>query len=653
VPCSQFMNQDDGAAPKKTEEISDLINAVDDGPEALPCNCSYVLVCILLPLLNGALNGFIWPGYTLHFVENGWSLVTCSVAVTLGCLLRAVTQQLQLRGGYWLIVPMAVIHLIFAVLALMYQASLWAIFAQIVVCMCLDPTSAIEGIAFDTFGASQVQARQATSTILSVCTVALAGSCTIGGVLYDLGRWTAVCTYHCICQGVLLLLVCTQPSVRKSFMEACFKRSAAGGAVSAIADEGCDAKEMSLAVVPEVCEVPLGPGRMELPGAVAWEEVEEVSGTDAESHRRSEQRGSTREESNAALPVGAQSDAVRTGRASRGTRGSRESHESLPTRSSVKSSRTNMSGRSILSAFSRVTSLSQAGQDFSHHFLTSSAITPQIVGATGSQTKPRVEVEDFDDDAGKTEAKTGIPRGIRFPAFLIVLCSFCNNFSYGVEFSTFAIFFKEGHNWNEATLAGVAQTAGDLTAAIMMQVIPFFVSHDYDPIELDCFRRFLHHLTSQPYNLSFILFTWVLFNGGMIVPVLPVAITAQVLMGTTFVYTSKWITDMNLFYSMGDSKLFMTLQILCSNAHALGGSLGGLLGGLLYTLNPVAPFICSCAVACVVFVIYTAGFCARLGFGDDIDTAEEKRSRRVGHVRVSRWANGPRKTTLHKGDHCE
>ena len=41
----------------------------------------------------------------------------------------------------------------------------------------------------------------------------------------------------------------------------------------------------------------------------------------------------------------------------------------------------------------------------------------------------------------------------------------------------------------EATLAGVAQTAGDLMAAVAMQVIPAFVSNDYDPDELDCFRN--------------------------------------------------------------------------------------------------------------------------------------------------------------------
>jgi hypothetical protein len=55
--------------------------------------------------------------------------------------------------------------------------------------------------------------------------------------------------------------------------------------------------------------------------------------------------------------------------------------------------------------------------------------------------------------------------------------------------------------FSEATLAGVAQTAGALTAAIMMQVIPVFVSNDYDPDELDCFRNLalsqIHFLTSS------------------------------------------------------------------------------------------------------------------------------------------------------------
>ena len=38
-------------------------------------------------------------------------------------------------------------------------------------------------------------------------------------------------------------------------------------------------------------------------------------------------------------------------------------------------------------------------------------------------------------------------------------------------------------------------------------------------------------------------FVEVIFNLGMVSPSLPVAITAQVFMGTTFVYSCKWSTE--------------------------------------------------------------------------------------------------------------
>ena len=45
--------------------------------------------------------------------------------------------------------------------------------------------------------------------------------------------------------------------------------------------------------------------------------------------------------------------------------------------------------------------------------------------------------------------------------------------------------------FSEATWAGVAQTAGDIMGAIMMQVVPVFVPDNYDPKKLDCFRNLL------------------------------------------------------------------------------------------------------------------------------------------------------------------
>jgi len=105
-------------------------------------------------------------------------------------------------------------------------------------------------------------------------------------------------------------------------------------------------------------------------------------------------------------------------------------------------------------------------------------------------------------------------------------------------------------------------------------------------------------------------------------------IVAQVFMGSSYVYSSKWSTDMNLFYSLGDSSVFLTLQVYCRNAEAIGG----LLRTYPFTLNPIAPFAISTGLAFLCLVLYTVGFCARLGFGDDI-----KRSRRKGINRVRSW----------------
>eukprot|EP00435_Cladocopium_sp_Y103_P067766 s863_g30.t1 len=308
---------------------------------------------------------------------------------------------------------------------------------------------------------------------------------------------------------------------------------------------------------------------------------------------------------------------------------------------------TRQTARTIFTAVSRMTELHETGEQFTHR---NNALNVRIVGATASKSVVRNPIEDQTggsaaDDTAATGG--GIPKGIRFPAFLIVLNAALNNTCYNMEYATFAIYFKHVHNWNEATLAGIAQTAGDLVAAISMQLIPVFMSGEFNPDEAGCLRRFWHHITSQPYNLSFLLATWILFNLGMMSPQLAVAILAQIFMGTTYVYSTKWTTDMNLFYSMGDAKVFLTLQVICRNAEALGGALAGILGTFLYTVDPLAPFMFTASLSCFTFIVYTAGFCVRLGFGDDIETAEEKRARRKGLRRVSSWANDTvsRKTT--------
>ena len=108
---------------------------------------SKVVICILLPGLSGLLNALLFPAYSLHFEEMEWPLIRAGMAVTIGFVSRVLVQQMILRAGYWLAVPLCMIHLTFAILALIFTTSEWAVFAQIVCVFGIDPTCAIEGIA--------------------------------------------------------------------------------------------------------------------------------------------------------------------------------------------------------------------------------------------------------------------------------------------------------------------------------------------------------------------------------------------------------------------------------------------------------------------------------------------------------------------------
>ena len=641
----------------------------DEDFEALPCNLNYVAVCLILPALNGLLNGFLWPVYTLYFQENGWPVVRAGLAQGLGFCLRVLTQQMQLVGGYWLIVPLSVIHLAFAVLGFIYFDQEWAVFAEILVVFTIDPTCAIEGVAFDTFGNSEVQAKKAASTSLSVYTICVASACTIGGIVYDFAGWKGTATYHTICQSLLLFMLAIQPSMRQSFMEVWFPAkepekikedqvesstgapntdAASGAKVAKVTfpekvaedqaesstrapnkDAASGANGAFLAVLPgAVPEGDLDLASNASPGAAS--PVAEVVEDEAEA------RGSRKK---------------RSRKSNRSRKSERSGRMSANTQLSTGTKGTSGTVRTVLTSLSRMTALSEAGGDFRHHFGTNLATMPHIVGRTGAKRVLRDEGNIFDEEGNKVEeegpaitveagttGRSKIPKDLRLPVFLIVLNCFANNSIYVIEFSTFALFFKEVHSWNEATLASLAQTAGDVMAAFMMQVIPFLMPDGYDKAEAGPCRRFWHSLTSQPYTLTCVLFSWIVFNACLISPWLPIAIVAQVFMGTSFVYSCKWSTDMSLFYSLGDSQVFLAIQVFRRNAEAVGGGLAAIFATWLFTFGPTIPFIFGTAFTTAVFLLYTVSFCARLGFGDDIEDAEAKRSRRLGKQRVSSWA---------------
>ena len=123
-------------------------------------------------------------------------------------------------------------------------------------------------------------------------------------------------------------------------------------------------------------------------------------------------------------------------------------------------------------------------ENFQHHFGASNALRPKVVKQDGDLS-PEEEAE-----VPKTKS---IPKDLWLPGLLVMICCFNKNLSYVSQFSTFAVFFKEYHGWNEAIWASFAQTAGDLLAAIMMKVLGAGVDGDEEV-------GYIWRLTRQPYS---------------------------------------------------------------------------------------------------------------------------------------------------------
>eukprot|EP00435_Cladocopium_sp_Y103_P066448 s863_g28.t1 len=254
--------------------------------DRIPCSWNYVVICFILPALVGQLTALCFPAYTLHFEAMGWSLISAGMAVTTGFVLRALVQQIFLLAGYWSAVPLCMIHSTFASLALAYTTSQWAVFAQLVAVFSIDCLACLEGIAFDAFGASEVQAKKATSLQLSVWTINLALSCTFGGIVYDAFGWTGIAAVHTTLSGLLALMFCIHPACRNSFMQFFFKVGDSAdveSTESSAVENGEASKERVFThVVPGTTEP-----KTQFPGATEELQIEEVGSDTDESTQSS------------------------------------------------------------------------------------------------------------------------------------------------------------------------------------------------------------------------------------------------------------------------------------------------------------------------------------------------------------------------------
>eukprot|EP00439_Symbiodinium_sp_Y106_P061104 s379_g9.t1 len=263
---------------------------------------------------------------------------------------------------------------------------------------------------------------------------------------------------------------------------------------------------------------------------------------------------------------------------------------------------------------------------------------------------PEIEAHGVDPQGKQTKGRTPLPKDLYLPAALLGILSMANFFTYQVEWCTYALYFKDVHGWRQATWSGLAQTAGDVLAAVVMKIQNCFSQKSID--DADQYAKggsswLLASVLGKPYMLSVGCLAYSAVCFGMTSSSLVIAMTSQVLMGSVFVIVFQAITTMNTFYSLGDSSIFLQLQVMKQNAESVGSALAGLVSLVLYQqLGPTAPFWLTGCLFVGVFFIYTAGFCSRVGFGKHLDGAEAARAQRRGVERRITWSKGKSQESL-------
>eukprot|EP00746_Dinoflagellata_sp_MGD_P151151 gnl/MRDRNA2_/MRDRNA2_82820_c0_seq1.p1 gnl/MRDRNA2_/MRDRNA2_82820_c0~~gnl/MRDRNA2_/MRDRNA2_82820_c0_seq1.p1 ORF type:complete len:508 (+),score=47.10 gnl/MRDRNA2_/MRDRNA2_82820_c0_seq1:74-1525(+) len=211
----------------------------------------------------------------------------------------------------------------------------------------------------------------------------------------------------------------------------------------------------------------------------------------------------------------------------------------------------------------------------------------------------------------------GLPRQLLLPAILITMGTFLNIFLYVTEWAVFAAYFRQEFNWQSAWWAGAAQMSGDITGAMIL-----IASNKLKGKQQACQQI---PLCRPPYHISVLLFSWALCHFFLASDIFAVAVAAQVVMGTVFVFTSQFLVEMIHLYAGTDFKLFLKVQVMCGTAFGMGIACATFLATWLYTtFGRKVPFQVAAVVALVGFVLYTTGFLVRVGIPKSLKEYEEK-----------------------------
>ena len=662
---------EEAAATEADAAVEEVMLEEEVQEDGIRCGWQYVFICYLLPLTIGGVNGCHWAPASLHFQANGWELWHLGVVSLVSFLARTLVTRLLVTVGTWTALLISLAHFGCALVGLLFADNEAAVLVQLFGVIALDIYVGAEALAFSTFGDSESNAKIACGAVTQHTVIAYACSSSIGGILFDFGGWRGVSTYHVFVQIVqtLLLLV----TVKEDLLELC--------GFEVYADE-----ELQQALE-------------EAAKATAASAPRKLSEDDTASLPSSEAVSSTASARRLSLASSSENVKARGRRTSIDSVASRQGRRtSMGSMASGQGRRTSMA--SMLSGRGRRTSMASGGRgrrasmgSMMSGWTTSSRRSWSSLSESGvrpghlrrvmidarraslvsyvsvNQALMGMDMMNFADDADNaaedeedqaeegarksrvsrsSRTKTAFPKDLYLPSLLVSAFGCFSFFTYQTEWSTYGLFFKDVHGWNEATWSGLAQTAGDVLAAIVMKLQNCLCRQSIDDeqnFDAGGCSWLMASILGKPYVISVMCLLYSACCFGMAAESLVLATTAQVLMGSVFIVSFQTCANMSTFYSLGDPSLFMQLQVMKQNGESVGSAVAGLTSLIIYAeLGPTAPFLLTGFLFLGFFVIYTAAFCMRVGFGKSLDIQEARHRRRVGSVRTSGWKSQPSKS---------
>ncbi|CAE7372429.1 unnamed protein product, partial [Symbiodinium sp. CCMP2592] len=531
---------------------------------------NFLKLCVFLPVCNGIINGMLWSANSLHFQEQGWPLERLGLYGLLSSVLRLVMTQLTSRFGPWFSLMINIIHLACLVPVMISDQEEWRVTMQFVVQVSLDAILANDAFVFFHFSESESEAAYATSAQLQSYVLGYASASTIGGIIYDLARWPGLATTHLILQASVCGVLLIEPCVHRSIKDLCRRKEDKEEAMNAVLPVSI--------CVPEAVEP--APVAANLPGM-----VDTSQDHPQDDGFRNRSRFSS---DNSTISVSSSKKDANAAQKSEHAQLPSDSNVFDPSTAVVTSSQVDK-GRGATAKRPRFDTDQSDASQASH---TSQARLSMLLAETRPPNRNSLVLIPVQTQKGK------LHRDLWFPAFLLATFSFMYNCAYVGEWALFAIYFKEQHNWDSATWAGVAQSSGDILAAVILQILarvaPPSTEKEEAGFKAGGAKKLWYAISSKPYNAVWCCLWWVLLSAGMTVPNLPVVVLSQVLMGTLYVISMQTTTRLNTFYSLGDPDVFLKLQLVKLNSEAVGNAIAVVTAMVLYErVHPNAPFYVS------------------------------------------------------------